>query len=306
MRIEIGLVVKRLVVIMALAGILTSPALATFHLMQIEQAIGGVDGDPTAQAIQLRMRAAGQNLVSQAKLVAFDATGSNAITILDLATDVTNASAGSRILIVSSNFINSTMPTVIPDFVLTTPIPSNYLAAGRLAWEQDIGTIYWSLSWGGTNHTGSSLGDSTVNDANANFGPPFDGALPSMSTSALLFTNNASAKSRSNVVDYVVTTGAATFTNNAGAGFTVVSQPLRITAISRKLGDIRIAWMTIAGRTNVVQVTGGDTDGNLTNNFVNLTGPIIVSGSGQIGTNYLDIGGATNSPSRFYRIRFGP
>jgi hypothetical protein len=108
------------------------------------------------------------------------------------------------------------------------------------------------------------------------------------------------------VVDYVVTTGAATFTNNAGAGFTVVSQPLRITAISRKLGDIRIAWMTIAGRTNVVQVTGGDTDGNFTNNFVNLTGPIIVSGSGQIGTNYLDIGGATNSPSRFYRIRFGP
>ena len=28
----------------------------SFHLMQIEQVIGGVDGDASAQAIQLRMR----------------------------------------------------------------------------------------------------------------------------------------------------------------------------------------------------------------------------------------------------------
>ncbi len=35
------------------------PAQATFHLMQIEQVIGGVNGDTTAQAIQLRMRFAG-------------------------------------------------------------------------------------------------------------------------------------------------------------------------------------------------------------------------------------------------------
>src|SRR6266478_816038 len=54
-----------------------SPAYATFHMMQIEQVIGGVDGDTSAQAIQLRMRSAGENLVSQARLVAFDATGAN-------------------------------------------------------------------------------------------------------------------------------------------------------------------------------------------------------------------------------------
>ena len=63
--------------------------------------------------------------------------------------------------------------------------------------------------------------------------------------------------------------------------------------------------MTIASRSNVVQVTGGNV-GSFTNNFVDLTGPIIMSGSGQIGTNYLDMGGATNSLSRFYRIRFVP
>ena len=32
------------------------PAGATFHLMQIEQAVGGMCGDPAQQAIQLRMR----------------------------------------------------------------------------------------------------------------------------------------------------------------------------------------------------------------------------------------------------------
>ena len=43
-------------------------ARASFHLMQIEQALGGVCGDTSAQAIaqaiQLRMRSGGQNLVS--------------------------------------------------------------------------------------------------------------------------------------------------------------------------------------------------------------------------------------------------
>ncbi len=295
---------KRMTTVLALLIALTAPAFATFHLMQIEQVIGGVDGDSTAQAIQLRMRAAGQNLVSQAKLVAFDATGSNAITILDLTNDVVNSAAGSRILIVSSNFVNYTSPTMVPDFILTTPIPSNYLAAGRLAWEQDIGTIYWSLSWGGTNYTGPTDG-STLNDNDGNFGPAFAGPLPSTSTSALLFTNTASAKSSSNIVDYVVAPRPAVFTNNAGASFVVVSQP-RITVIARETDDIRITWTTAAGRTNFVQVTAGSASGSFTNNFADLSLPIVVPGSGQVATNYLDIGGATNAPSRYYRVRLVP
>ena len=56
-------------------GFLAQPAFASFHLMQIEQVIGGVNGDTTRQAIQLRMRQANQNLVGQATVVAWDATG---------------------------------------------------------------------------------------------------------------------------------------------------------------------------------------------------------------------------------------
>ncbi len=296
---------KPLVFIVAALVALASPALATFHEMQIEQVIGGVDGDPTAQAIQLRMRFALQNQVQEGKLVVVDATGSNPITLIQPASSVLNSNAGDRVLIVSSNFVNNTSPATVPDFYLTNLIPASYLAAGRLTWQDLFGTIYWSVSWGGTNYTGPNTG-SIINDSDGNFGPPFPGPLPSTSTSALLFTNTASALSRSNIVDYIVTPGAATFTNNARAGFVVVSPPPLVTAITRESDGIRVTWTTIASKTNVVQVTGGDANGSFTNSFHDLSQPIIVPGSGHVGTNYLDVGGATNAPARYYRVRLVP
>src|SRR5437899_805323 len=83
---------------------------ATFHLMQIEQVIGSVNGDTTAQAIQLRMRAAGQNFVSGGKLVVFDAAGLNPITVLDVASNVANGAVGAHVLIPSVNFPSHPLP----------------------------------------------------------------------------------------------------------------------------------------------------------------------------------------------------
>ena len=66
----------RLRVLVALASLtLALPAFATFHLMQIEQVIGGVNGDTSAQAIQLRMRFGGQDLTAGTTIVAVDAIG---------------------------------------------------------------------------------------------------------------------------------------------------------------------------------------------------------------------------------------
>jgi hypothetical protein len=250
------------------------------------------------------MRLAGQNQVQNAKLVVMDATGANPITLIQPPSSVSNALAGDRVLIVSSNFVNHTSPTTVPDFYLTNLIPSSYLVAGSLTWQDTFGTIYWSISWGGTNYTGPTTG-SIINDSDGNFGPPFPGTLPSAGINALLFTNTASAASRSNIVDYIVTPGAATLTNNGHAGFIVISPPL-VTAIARESSDIRVTWTTTAGKTNVVQVTSGDTNGGFTNNFLDLSPPIIVPGSGQVGTNYLDSGGATNVPARYYRVRLVP
>src|SRR5437016_3239482 len=47
-----------------LTALAAPPAGASFHLMQVEQVIGGVNGHPEFQAVQLRMRTSFQNLMS--------------------------------------------------------------------------------------------------------------------------------------------------------------------------------------------------------------------------------------------------
>lgn len=213
----------------ALAGIslcaASAAAHASFHLMQIEQVIGGVNGDNTAQAVQLRMRSSGQNLVQFGRIVARDATGNNPIVIFDFTSSVPNAAGGTRVLVASSSFVSKTSPTCVPDAVMTNVIPTSYLAAGTLTWEQDgITSALWRLSWGGAAYTGTNLGGVT-NDADGNFGPQFGSALPTSGTQALLFRFGASALSTTNANDYAVTVGDATFMNNAGGSFMVVAPP---------------------------------------------------------------------------------
>jgi hypothetical protein len=230
---------------------------ASFHEMQIEQVIGGVNGDTTAQAIQLRMRAIGQNLVSGGKLVVFDAAGLNPITVLDVASNVANGALGDHVLIVSANFPSHTTPTTVPDFTMANPIPASYLAAGSLAWESDGGTVNWRLSWGGAAYTGPNTG-STTNDADGNFGPPFGGVLPSSSTSALQFQGAASALSTNNAADYLVTTGAAVVVNNAGAAFTVNGATLPTVSMTVTDGSASEVPTTDTGRVRITR-TGATT-----------------------------------------------
>jgi len=198
----------------------TSPAFATFHLMQIEQVIGGVNGDTTLQAIQLRMRAGGQNEVSASQLRAFDATGANPVLIIDITSDVPISAVGSRVLIASPNFAATF--SVTPDFIMTNLIPVSYLAAGKLAFEANGGGfVAWNLAWGGAAYTGPNTGSEPLNDADLNFNPPFGSALPSATGQALQFPGAATAMSTNNLADYAVTAGNATFTNNAGQSGTV-------------------------------------------------------------------------------------
>jgi hypothetical protein len=207
----------------ALAVVLSQShiARAAFHLMQIEQVIGGVNGDTTAQAIQLRMRSVGQNLVSSTKVEAIDATGANPVLLENMTTNVSSG-AGRRILITTPNFANYTNIPLVSDFTMD-PIPVSYLAAGQIRFMSDFGTtIYWSLSWGGSNYTGSTTG-TFDNDSNGNFGPPVDMPLPSTTLQALQFNGAASAASTSNNLQYVLTAGAATFINNANTSFTLVA-----------------------------------------------------------------------------------
>lgn len=201
------------------ASLLLAPSVfASFHLMQVEQVIGSVNGDTSAQAIQLRMRSSGQNLVSGARVRAWDAAGANPVLILDMTTNVSISTAGSRVLLATGSFttaVQAVTPGYTPDFTMANPIPVGYLAAGRLTFEDDSGTILWSLAWGGASYTGSHTG--TTNDDNGNFGPAFAQGLPTTGRQGLIFQGASGAQSTTNTADYALSANPATVTKNNGA-----------------------------------------------------------------------------------------
>jgi hypothetical protein len=195
---------------------LAQPAFASFHLMQIEQVIGGINGDTSRQAIQLRMRTGGQNQVQQARVRAWDAAGANPVVLVDMVSPVAIGTAGARVLLATNGFLS---PTLIPDFIMN-PIPVSYLPAGKITFEDNAGNVYWGFAWGGAAYTGTNTG-LTDNDADGIFNPPFAGVLPSSNTQAVRFTGAATAMSTNNAADYALTTGAAVFTKNDGSSGTV-------------------------------------------------------------------------------------
>ncbi|HKQ58961.1 MAG TPA: FlgD immunoglobulin-like domain containing protein [Candidatus Eisenbacteria bacterium] len=205
---------------LGLGTLLTMPAQASFHVMQIEQVIGGIEGNNAAQAIQLRMRSGGQNLVQQSRVKAWDATGQNPVLIIDMTTAVPNGLAGDRVLIGTAAFQAMLNPSIALDFTMTNPIPPSYLAAGSLTFEDDFGTIFWRLSWGGFSYGGPGTAGFT-NDSDGNANPPFGSGLPTGTTQALKFNGAASAPSTNNAADYSITAGASVWTNNARSPGTV-------------------------------------------------------------------------------------
>ena len=93
----------------------------------------------------------------------------------------------------------------------------------------------------------------------------------------------------------------------AGTDPTNGTSYLHITAVAVQGVDVLVTWVTSLGRTNVVQATAGAPDESFSDNFSDISSPIILPpGSGPTTTNYLDAGGATNTPANYYRIRLVP
>jgi len=80
----------------------------------------------------------------------------------------------------------------------------------------------------------------------------------------------------------------------------------RILSVVPSGSDMVITWAAGAGPSNVVQAASGDGNGGYATNFTDISGPLFIPGSGNVTNNYHDTGGATNTPSRYYRIRLGP
>jgi len=86
----------------------------------------------------------------------------------------------------------------------------------------------------------------------------------------------------------------------AGTNPTNANSQVRIESLTPEGPDLRIAWRTVGGQTNIVQ-----TATTMMNSFSDL-GSLTITGSGDVLTNYLDAGAATNGLERYYRIRVTP
>ena len=80
----------------------------------------------------------------------------------------------------------------------------------------------------------------------------------------------------------------------------------RVTNVAREGNDLRVTWTSVGGRSNILQVATAGPSGYTTNGFTDLGSMIVPTNTAIITTNYLDIGGATNKPARYYRVRLVP
>ena len=218
-----------------LVALLPGHALAAFHLMEVEQVIGGVDGDPSAQAVQLKMRQAGQQFVSgNAMLWVRDAAGANPVLLSNFPAGPALTSGGCReILLATAAMQGHTSPALDVngrDFLMN-PIPQSYLAAGTLTFEDTVGTVYWRLSWGGAAYTGpdtvvASPTGIAGNDNDGHSNPPYPGALPSTGAYGLQYTPACPTVSTTNVANYALTPGSMVLRANDLAQFTVIGSAL--------------------------------------------------------------------------------
>ena len=88
----------------------------------------------------------------------------------------------------------------------------------------------------------------------------------------------------------------------AGTDPTNSASYFHITSVVQTNNNFLVSWMTGIGRTNALQV-GTGTGGSYYTNFTDI---FIVTNTVGTTTNYLDIGGATNKPARYYRVRLVP
>ncbi len=104
-------------------------------------------------------------------------------------------------------------------------------------------------------------------------------------------------------------------TNEFLAGFNPTNSAayLRIINVAKSGNDINVTYLGANGdvngspgpKTNVLEFTTGTANGSYTNNFVSTGQTNILTGGTGLGvvTNMVDSGGATNVPSRYYRVR---
>jgi alpha-glucosidase len=203
----------------------------------------------------------------------------------------------------------NTPAMVITNGQYYVPAPADYdTATGRVhikgPLNNAIGNNTLIVTYGSSDFDGDGLTDSDeINSAGSSpVNPDTDGDLM---TDGYEFNNGLNPNAndanldkdgdgQNNLAEFLAGTAA----NNAGSA-------LRITSIVPEGNDIRVTWKAGGGKTNMLQFTTGS-GGGYSNNYIDLPPQIVLPCCGDVTTNRVDSGGATNVPSRFYRIRLVP
>src|SRR5262245_36017280 len=118
--------------LLALSLVFASPAHAAFHLNEITKVMAGFEGDATVQAVELKMLASGENLVSGRAYRTYNGAGVLQATLGTFAANLpaSGAVAGRRILAATSAWV--TRFGLTPDLVISPGIP---VTSGQVAFE---------------------------------------------------------------------------------------------------------------------------------------------------------------------------
>ncbi len=197
-----------------LALFLPASARATFHLMEINKVLTSFNGDPTIQAVELRMLAGGQNLVSTASIKSYDAAG---VLLATHGTFAASLPAGGaltdrKVLCATSGF--ATTFGITPDLVITAGLP---LATGQISFEKTTCFV-----------NAVAYGDVTVPKNGTTTAPSIPSGLAYVLTRTVNNTTTFSCPlAEDAAARFVIRSGSTsapvTFSNNAGTSVNVFS-----------------------------------------------------------------------------------
>ena len=124
--------------------ILPRPALATFHLIEINKILTSHNSDPLIQAVELRMQSGGQNQLTNLAIRSYDAAGVLLAThgTFSGPTPAAGALTDRKLLCATAGF--AAQFGITPDLVITAGIP---LATGQVVFET-LGCMVNAIAYG--------------------------------------------------------------------------------------------------------------------------------------------------------------
>ena len=78
---------------------------------------------------------------------------------------------------------------------------------------------------------------------------------------------------------------------------------LQVTSVAKSGSDVPLTWNARGGRQYVVQASSGDANGNYNGTYTDISSTNMMLGFGPVQGSYVDVGGATNRPARYYRVK---